>query len=254
MGIDHLEKNSRRLFFLPIVGHARRCRLRWLLLGADSKELVPPPPPPAAGPPSPPALHRRRQPHAAASSRRYANQGSPTPAPQQLPAAIDADSSSRSSLPQLPPAARRKPPSRRLCPASLLPQPPPSSPAAAVRNNFAAAFSLQIRPAATEESKLKGAGFRCTHCGWRIRRLFIQYSPGNIRLMKCDNCKAVADPYIECEFMIIFIDLILHKTKALLHQSVSNKPISCHFLLLQVTRLALTKEQYHVLDLLSSTN
>ncbi|KAK8926163.1 hypothetical protein KSP39_PZI018142 [Platanthera zijinensis] len=168
----------------------------------------------------PPALHRRRQPHAAASSRRYANQGSPTPAPQQLPAAIDADSSSRSSLPQLPPATRRKPPSRRLCPASLLPQPPPSSPAAAVRNNFAAAFSLQIRPAATEESKLKGAGFRCTHCGWRIRRLFIQYSPGNIRLMKCDNCKAVADPYIECEFMIIFIDLILHKTKAVLHQFV----------------------------------
>ncbi|KAK8963428.1 hypothetical protein KSP40_PGU012512 [Platanthera guangdongensis] len=71
--------------------------------------------------------------------------------------------------------------------------------------------------AATEESKLKGAGFRCIHCGWRIRRLFMQYSPGNIRLMKCDNCKAVTDPYIECEFMIIFIDLILHKTKAFRH-------------------------------------
>lgn len=70
---------------------------------------------------------------------------------------------------------------------------------------------------ATEESKLKGTGFQCIHCGWWIRRLFMQYSPGNIRLMKCDNCKAVADPYIECEFMIIFIDLILHKTKAFRH-------------------------------------
>ncbi|KAB2595913.1 arv1-like protein [Pyrus ussuriensis x Pyrus communis] len=29
--------------------------------------------------------------------------------------------------------------------------------------------------------------------------LFVHYSPGNIRLMKCGNCKAVADEYIECE-------------------------------------------------------
>uniref|UniRef100_A0A0E0D7T0 Protein ARV n=1 Tax=Oryza meridionalis TaxID=40149 RepID=A0A0E0D7T0_9ORYZ len=33
----------------------------------------------------------------------------------------------------------------------------------------------------------------------------------------CDTCKAVADPYIECEFMIILIDLILHKTRAYRH-------------------------------------
>ncbi|EMS49841.1 hypothetical protein TRIUR3_11687 [Triticum urartu] len=32
-----------------------------------------------------------------------------------------------------------------------------------------------------------------------------------------DVCKAVADPYIECEFMIILIDLILHKTRAYRH-------------------------------------
>ncbi|BAF13386.2 Os03g0784300 [Oryza sativa Japonica Group] len=32
-----------------------------------------------------------------------------------------------------------------------------------------------------------------------------------------DTCKAVADPYIECEFMIILIDLILHKTRAYRH-------------------------------------
>ncbi|XP_062212615.1 LOW QUALITY PROTEIN: protein ARV 2-like [Phragmites australis] len=60
-------------------------------------------------------------------------------------------------------------------------------------------------------------GPRCVGCGRRVRTLFVQYSQGNIRLMKCDNCKAVADPYIECEFMIILIDLILHKTRAYRH-------------------------------------
>uniref|UniRef100_A0A0E0KJU3 Protein ARV n=1 Tax=Oryza punctata TaxID=4537 RepID=A0A0E0KJU3_ORYPU len=58
---------------------------------------------------------------------------------------------------------------------------------------------------------------RCVGCGRRVKTLYVQYSPGNIRLMKCDTCKAVADPYIECEFMIILIDLILHKTRAYRH-------------------------------------
>ncbi|RVW95413.1 hypothetical protein CK203_028637 [Vitis vinifera] len=35
--------------------------------------------------------------------------------------------------------------------------------------------------------------------------------------MKCENCKAVADEYIECESMIVLIDLILHKPKAYRH-------------------------------------
>ncbi|KAJ1702736.1 hypothetical protein LUZ63_002515 [Rhynchospora breviuscula] len=58
---------------------------------------------------------------------------------------------------------------------------------------------------------------RCVGCGSPVQRLYVQYSPGNIRLMKCDKCKAVADPYIECEFMIILIDLILHKVEAYRH-------------------------------------
>uniref|UniRef100_A0A6N2LB33 Protein ARV n=1 Tax=Salix viminalis TaxID=40686 RepID=A0A6N2LB33_SALVM len=40
---------------------------------------------------------------------------------------------------------------------------------------------------------------RCIECGFRIETLFLQYPPGNIRLV---SCKAVADEYIECEFMI----------------------------------------------------
>ncbi|OVA12761.1 Arv1 protein [Macleaya cordata] len=59
--------------------------------------------------------------------------------------------------------------------------------------------------------------FRCIHCGCRIKMLFVQYSPGNIRLMKCENCKVISDEYIECEIMILLIDLILHKRKAYRH-------------------------------------
>ncbi|KAI7742812.1 hypothetical protein M8C21_005652 [Ambrosia artemisiifolia] len=59
--------------------------------------------------------------------------------------------------------------------------------------------------------------FRCVQCGHHIKSLYVQYSPGNIRLMKCQNCGAVADEYIECEIMILLIDLILHKAKAYRH-------------------------------------
>ncbi|KAL3844776.1 hypothetical protein ACJIZ3_002179 [Penstemon smallii] len=59
--------------------------------------------------------------------------------------------------------------------------------------------------------------FRCVQCGSPIKTLYIQYSAGNIRLMKCGKCKAVADEYIECEIMILVIDLILHKPKAYRH-------------------------------------
>ncbi|XP_021280219.1 protein arv1 homolog isoform X4 [Herrania umbratica] len=59
--------------------------------------------------------------------------------------------------------------------------------------------------------------YRCVQCGFQVKTLFVQYSPGNIRLMKCEKCKAVADEYIECELMIVLIDLILHKPKAYRH-------------------------------------
>nr|XP_043632339.1 protein ARV 2-like [Erigeron canadensis]XP_043632340.1 protein ARV 2-like [Erigeron canadensis] len=59
--------------------------------------------------------------------------------------------------------------------------------------------------------------YRCVQCGHYLETLYVQYSPGNIRLMKCQNCRAVADEYIECEIMILLIDLILHKAKAYRH-------------------------------------
>ncbi|KAL0712486.1 hypothetical protein Bca4012_019464 [Brassica carinata] len=42
---------------------------------------------------------------------------------------------------------------------------------------------------------------RCVECGYRVKSLLIHYSPGNFRLMKCENCNEVADEYIECELM-----------------------------------------------------
>ncbi|KAG5055025.1 hypothetical protein JHK85_007535 [Glycine max] len=62
----------------------------------------------------------------------------------------------------------------------------------------------------------------------------MKYSPGNIRLMKCENCKAVADEYIECEIMILVIDLILHKPKAyrhLLHNVINQETMKFHVLM-----------------------
>ncbi|XP_057787351.1 protein ARV 2-like isoform X2 [Salvia miltiorrhiza] len=69
----------------------------------------------------------------------------------------------------------------------------------------------------TGEAERTTTDFRCVQCGFPVKTLYIQYSPGNIRLVKCGNCKAVADGYIECEVMILILDLILHKPKAYRH-------------------------------------
>ncbi|XP_041993172.1 protein ARV 2-like [Salvia splendens] len=69
----------------------------------------------------------------------------------------------------------------------------------------------------TSEEERTTTDFRCVQCGFPVKTLYIQYSPGNIRLVKCGNCKAVADEYIECEVMILILDLILHKPKAYRH-------------------------------------
>ncbi|KAH1257968.1 Protein arv1 [Glycine max] len=72
---------------------------------------------------------------------------------------------------------------------------------------------------------------RCIQCWCPVKTLYVQYSPGNIRLMKCENCKAVADEYIECEIMILVIDLILHKPKAyrhLLHNVINQETMKFH--------------------------
>ncbi|XP_022144295.1 protein arv1 homolog [Momordica charantia] len=75
---------------------------------------------------------------------------------------------------------------------------------------------------------------RCVQCGFGTNQLFVQYSPGNIRLMKCGNCESIADEYIECEAMIVLIDLILHKPQAyrhLLYNVLNRDRLSCQDLM-----------------------
>ncbi|XP_024010013.1 protein arv1 homolog isoform X3 [Eutrema salsugineum] len=97
---------------------------------------------------------------------------------------------------------------------------------------------------------------KCVECGHKVKSLFIQYSPGNFRLMKCENCKEVADEYIECELMIIFIDLILHKTKAyrhLLYNGVTQETLNVQHLLWKLVLAYLLLDTYRSL-LLRRTN
>ncbi|XP_004493388.1 protein ARV 2-like isoform X2 [Cicer arietinum] len=95
-------------------------------------------------------------------------------------------------------------------------------------------------------------GYKCIQCGFTIKTLYLQYSPGNIRLMKCDNCKAVADEYIECEFMIIVIDLILHKPKAyrhLLYNVINQETLKFQGLLWKLASIFLLFDAYKCLIL-----
>ncbi|CAK8543069.1 unnamed protein product [Lathyrus sativus] len=98
-------------------------------------------------------------------------------------------------------------------------------------------------------------GYRCIQCGFNIKTLYLQYSPGNIRLMKCENCKAVADEYIECEITIIIIDLILHKPKAyrhLLYNVINQETLKFQGLLWKLAAIFLLFDAYRYLILESS--
>ncbi|KAJ7963395.1 Arv1 protein [Quillaja saponaria] len=97
--------------------------------------------------------------------------------------------------------------------------------------------------------------YRCVQCGFPIKTLYVQYSPGNIRLMKCENCKAVADEYIECEVMILLIDLILHKPKAyrhLLYNVLNQETVETEGLFWKSTLSFLLLDAYRSLILESS--
>ncbi|KAL1215934.1 Protein ARV 2 [Cardamine amara subsp. amara] len=97
---------------------------------------------------------------------------------------------------------------------------------------------------------------RCVECGHKVKSLFVQYSPASFRLMKCENCEEIADEYVECEIMIIFIDLILHKTKAyrhLLYNVVNQETLNFQHLLWKLVLAYLFLDTYRSL-LLRGTN
>ncbi|KAM3580287.1 sterol homeostasis protein [Umbelopsis sp. WA50703] len=57
----------------------------------------------------------------------------------------------------------------------------------------------------------------CVECDAPVATLYTEYSKGNIRLTSCDNCNNFADKYIEYDYVIIFIDMLLHKPQAYRH-------------------------------------
>ncbi|CAI2174547.1 14427_t:CDS:2 [Funneliformis geosporum] len=57
----------------------------------------------------------------------------------------------------------------------------------------------------------------CVECGAPVTNLYTEYSKGNIRLTHCEKCKKFADKYVEHDFVIIFIDMLLHKPQVYRH-------------------------------------
>lgn len=65
----------------------------------------------------------------------------------------------------------------------------------------------------------------CITCGNSVPALARSYGKGNVQLIKCEICNGFADKYIENEFIIIFLDMLLQKPAVyrhlLLNQSLS---------------------------------
>ncbi|KAI8050173.1 Arv1-like family-domain-containing protein [Gilbertella persicaria] len=57
----------------------------------------------------------------------------------------------------------------------------------------------------------------CVECGQSVANLYTQYSIDNIRLTTCERCNQFADKYVEHDFIIIFIDMLLHKPQVYRH-------------------------------------
>jgi len=62
----------------------------------------------------------------------------------------------------------------------------------------------------------------CIECGRPVNDVYKEFGKsgsGNIRLTRCNhpNCQQIADKYVEYDFIIVFLDLFLHKAQAYRH-------------------------------------
>jgi hypothetical protein len=73
----------------------------------------------------------------------------------------------------------------------------------------------------------------CVECGETAPCLYVEYSPKNIRLLRCTSCQSILDKYLEYDLVLVFIDLVLLKSPAYRH-ILLNSPKFTH-----VWRLAL---------------
>uniref|UniRef100_A0A6A7G8X0 Protein ARV n=1 Tax=Hirondellea gigas TaxID=1518452 RepID=A0A6A7G8X0_9CRUS len=57
----------------------------------------------------------------------------------------------------------------------------------------------------------------CVECGSAVNHVYRDYGKGNVRLTRCQICHEYADKYIEYEFMLVLLDLILHRHQVYRH-------------------------------------
>ena len=58
---------------------------------------------------------------------------------------------------------------------------------------------------------------KCVECGLDVDRLYEEPVKGNIMLTNCESCGKIADKYIEYEYTLIFLNLILCKSTVYRH-------------------------------------
>jgi hypothetical protein len=78
----------------------------------------------------------------------------------------------------------------------------------------------------------------CIECRYPVSTLYTTYSKADdkalgkgVRLTQCPRCKRFADKYVEHDFVVLFIDLVLIKPQVCLCLVVEYDPF--HFLALQ---------------------
>lgn len=57
----------------------------------------------------------------------------------------------------------------------------------------------------------------CIECGSPVKSLYTLYSEDNIHATRCTHCNKFADSYIECDNLLVIIDLILLRPGAIRH-------------------------------------
>lgn len=59
--------------------------------------------------------------------------------------------------------------------------------------------------------------FVCVECGADVPLLVRDYGKGNVRLAICSRCNAVADPYVEYDNILLFLEVMLLKPQVYRH-------------------------------------
>ncbi|CAH0553945.1 unnamed protein product [Brassicogethes aeneus] len=59
--------------------------------------------------------------------------------------------------------------------------------------------------------------YYCINCGNAVNNLYKKYSETVLKLTECDNCKCIADKYVEYDIVLITVDIILLRITAYRH-------------------------------------